>query len=190
MSSPAPISDGIGIANLPNQVRVHLYRHCNRRSTFCYSTEAQNRRQARCSFHHDGSRCASSYCRVELALNVLPVGESGLGKTTLVNTLFTTELSPAKNYTRRHHKQLDKLTEVEIIKAELEEKQFKVKLSVIDTPGFGDYVNNRDSWSPIVDFIDDQHEAYMRQEQQPQREEKTDLRVHCCLYFIRPTGHT
>jgi len=79
---------------------------------------------------------------------------------------------------------------VEIIKAELEEKQFKVKLTVIDTPGFGDYVNNRDSWSPIVEFIDDQHEAYMRQEQQPQRHEKTDLRVHACLYFIRPTGHT
>ena len=117
-------------------------------------------------------------------------GESGLGKTTLINTLFSTELSATKNYSRRHHKQLDKLTEVEIIKAELEEKQFKVKLTVIDTPGFGDYVNNRDSWSPIVDFIDDQHEAYMIQEQQPQRSEKSDLRVHACLYFIRPTGHT
>jgi cell division control protein 12 len=113
-----------------------------------------------------------------------------LGKTTLINTLFSTELSASKNYNRRHLKQLDKLTEVEIIKAELEEKQFKVKLSVIDTPGFGDYVNNRDSWSPIVDFIDDQHEAYMRQEQQPMRTDKTDLRVHACLYFIRPTGHT
>ena len=117
-------------------------------------------------------------------------GESGLGKTTLINTLFSTELSPPKNYSRRHQKQLDKLTEVDIIKAELEEKQFKVKLTVIDTPGFGDYVNNRDSWLPIVEFIDDQHEAYMRQEQQPQRNEKTDLRVHACLYFIRPTGHT
>lgn len=41
----------------------------------------------------------------------------------------------------------------DIIKAELEEKQFKVKLTVVDTPGFGDYVNNRDSWMPIVDFI-------------------------------------
>lgn len=42
---------------------------------------------------------------------------------------------------------------IDIIKAELEEKQFKVKLTVIDTPGFGDYVNNKDSWTPIVDFI-------------------------------------
>ncbi|KAF9492371.1 Septin [Pleurotus eryngii] len=121
---------------------------------------------------------------------MMVVGESGLGKTTLINTLFSTELSPPKNYNRRHHKQLDKLTEVDIIKAELEEKQFKVKLTVIDTPGFGDYVNNRDSWSPIVEFIDDQHEAYMRQEQQPERHEKIDLRVHACVYFIRATGHT
>jgi len=149
----APSSDGIGIANLPNQ---------------------RHKIVAKRGAH----------------FTMMVVGESGLGKTTLINTLFSTELSPAKNYNRRHHKQLDKLTEVEIIKAELEEKQFKVKLTVIDTPGFGDYVNNRDSWSPIVDFIDDQHEAYMRQEQQPQRSEKTDLRVHACLYFIRPTGHT
>lgn len=118
------------------------------------------------------------------------VGESGLGKTTLINTLFATELCSPKNYNRRHQKQLDKTVEVEIIKAELEEKQFKVKLTVIDTPGFGDYVNNRDSWVPIIDFVDDQHETYMRQEQQPERVEKSDLRVHACLYFIRPTGHT
>jgi len=65
-----------------------------------------------------------------------------------------------------------------------------VRLTVIDTPGFGDYVNNRDSWMPIVEFLDDQHESYMLQEQQPRRTDKIDLRVHACLYFIRPTGHT
>lgn len=134
------------------------------------------------------SPCASSFKAFFLSFGLS--GESGLGKTTLINTLFSTELSSAKDYRRRHVKQLDKLTEVEIIKAELEEKSFKVKLTVIDTPGFGDYVNNRDSWAPIIDFVDDQHEIYMRQEQQPQRAEKSDLRVHACLYFIRPTGHT
>ena len=29
----------------------------------------------------------------------------------------------------------------------------------------------------------------MLQEQQPRRGDKIDLRVHVCLYFIRPTGH-
>ncbi len=65
-----------------------------------------------------------------------------------------------------------------------------MRLTVIDTPGFGDYVNNRDSWMPIIEFLDDQHESYMLQEQQPRRQDKIDLRVHACLYFIRPTGHT
>ena len=65
-----------------------------------------------------------------------------------------------------------------------------VRLTVIDTPGFGDYVNNRDSWQPIIEFLDDQHESFMLQEQQPKRSDKIDLRVHACLYFIRPTGHT
>ena len=51
-------------------------------------------------------------------------------------------------------------------------------------------MNNRDSWQPIIEFLDDQHESYMLQEQQPRRTDKIDLRVHACLYFIRPTGHT
>lgn len=117
-------------------------------------------------------------------------GESGVGKTTFVNTLFTTGIKEHKNHIKRHSEQLDKTVKIEITKAELEEKLFKVQLTVIDTPGFGDYVNNRDNWNPIIEFLDDQHENYMRQEQQPTRNGKVDLRVHACLYFIRPTGHT
>ena len=141
-------------------------------------------------------------------------GESGLGKTTFVNTLFSTTIKNYSDTKRRHAKQIDKTVEIEITKAELEEKFFKgqsllpvgyfsgvefepntslvfiVRLTVIDTPGFGDYVNNRDSWMPIIEFLDDQHESYMLQEQQPQRNAKIDLRVHVCLYFIRPTGHS
>ncbi|OCF55415.1 septin [Kwoniella mangroviensis CBS 10435] len=118
------------------------------------------------------------------------IGESGLGKTTLINTLFATEICAPRNYRQRFAKQLDKTTEIEILKADLEERGFNIKLTVIDTPGFGDYVNNRDSWTPIVDFIDDQHESYMRQEQQPHRKDKQDLRIHACLYFVKPTGTT
>ncbi|KAI8379159.1 Septin-domain-containing protein [Radiomyces spectabilis] len=117
-------------------------------------------------------------------------GESGVGKTTFVNTLFTTGIKQAKNLSSRHTSQLEQTVEIEITKAELEEKNFRVKLTIIDTPGFGDYVNNRDSWLPIVEFIDDQHESYMEQEQQPTRAGRIDLRVHACLYFIRPNGHT
>jgi len=124
------------------------------------------------------------------AFTIMVAGESGLGKTTFINTLFSTTIKNYADHKKRHAKQIDKTVEIEITKAELEEKFFKVRLTVIDTPGFGDYVNNRDSWQPIIEFLDDQHESYMLQEQQPRRTDKIDLRVHACLYFIRPTGHT
>ncbi|KAI9365050.1 Septin-domain-containing protein [Pilaira anomala] len=121
---------------------------------------------------------------------IMVCGESGLGKTTYINTLFTTTLKQYKDQAQRHAKQLDRTVEIEITKTEIEEKMFKVKLSIVDTPGFGDYVNSHNSWIPISEFIDDQHESFMRQEQQPDRQTKIDMRVHVCLYFIRPTGHS
>jgi cell division control protein 12 len=131
-----------------------------------------------------GAHCVlPAPCGARLALTRdAPAGESGLGKTTLINTLFSTELCPATNYSRRHVKQLNKLTELDPIKAELEEDQFSgeadPEMTVIDTPGFGDYVNNMDPWTPIVDFIDHQHKVHMRLKQQRQLELETDLRVH------------
>lgn len=119
-------------------------------------------------------------------------GESGLGKTTYINTLFQTSLKSHPDPNQRHNKFTSphQTVEIDIVRAILEEKNFKIRLNIIDTPGFGNNVNNHDSWVPIIDFIDDQHESYMKQEQQPSRLAKKDLRVHACLYFIRPTGHS
>ncbi|KAI9204223.1 Septin-domain-containing protein [Polychytrium aggregatum] len=121
---------------------------------------------------------------------IMVLGESGLGKTTFINTLFTTILKDYKKPEHRFAKQINNTVEIEITRAEIEEKGFNVQLTVIDTPGFGDYVNNRDCWAPIVNFIDDQHHGYMKHESRPERKNSDDLRVHACLYFIQPTGHT
>lgn len=117
-------------------------------------------------------------------------GESGLGKTTFINTLFQTSLKNHQELRNRFNKPIKKTVEIDIIKAELEEKNFKLNLNIIDTPGFGDNVDNSNSWTSIVEFLDDQHLSYMKQEAQPHRDQIKDLRVHACLYFIRPTGHT
>lgn len=117
-------------------------------------------------------------------------GESGLGKTTFINTLFQTTLKQPKDNRLRHKGNIKKTVEIELTRAELEEKNFKIRLNVIDTPGFGDNVNNKDSFQTLIDFLDNQHDSFMRQEKQPSRLNKHDLRVHVCLYFIRPTGHS
>lgn len=61
-----------------------------------------------------------------------------------------------------------------------------MKLTVVDTPGFGDLMNNSDCWKPVIQFIDEQHELYLRQESQAVRKEIVDMRIHACLYFIPP----
>ena len=119
---------------------------------------------------------------------VMLCGESGLGKTTFINTLFQTTLKHPDGQQARYQP-IKKTVEIEITRAILEEKNFKLRVNIIDTPGFGDNVNNNKAWQPLVDFIDDQHDSYMRQEQQPYRDTKFDLRVHAILYFIKPTGH-
>ncbi|KAI9146496.1 septin [Paraphysoderma sedebokerense] len=119
---------------------------------------------------------------------ILVVGESGAGKTTFINTLFTTTVRDHKDPAKRHKFQTRKTVNIEVNRIEFEEKNFKVQLNVVDTPGFGDFVNNKDGWVPIVEFIDGQHELFLRQEMQPSREDILDGRVHACLYFISPTG--
>lgn len=47
---------------------------------------------------------------------VMVCGESGLGKTTFVNTLFTTTLKDHKDPAKRYSKQLDRTVEIEITK--------------------------------------------------------------------------
>ncbi|KAG0885106.1 hypothetical protein G6F15_004511 [Rhizopus arrhizus] len=113
--------------------------------------------------------------------NMMICGESGTGKTTFINTLLTTIVKEPKDQNKRHCKQLDKTVEIEVTKIEIEEQRFRVNLRIVDTPGFGDYINSYNSWVPVLDYIDNQHENYMRQEQQPDRKEINDMRVHVCF---------
>ncbi|KAJ3374362.1 hypothetical protein GGF31_007882 [Allomyces arbusculus] len=121
---------------------------------------------------------------------VMVVGESGAGKTTYINTLLTTTIKSYRDHTKRRDALSRKTVSIDVIRAAFDENNFATQLNVVDTPGFGDYVNNRDAWQPLVDFIDGQHEMYLRQELQPHRDDILDGRVHACLYFISPSGQT
>ncbi|KAJ3318099.1 hypothetical protein HDV06_000825 [Boothiomyces sp. JEL0866] len=124
------------------------------------------------------------------AFTLMVVGSSGLGKSTFINTLFSTLLKDYKQQPKRVHDQIERTVSIDVVRADIEEKGFNVRLTVIDTPGFGDYMNNQDCWVPIVEFLDEQHLTYMKAEQSHKRLEADDLRVHACLYFIQPSGHT
>ncbi|XP_061485375.1 septin-10-like isoform X2 [Rhineura floridana] len=75
---------------------------------------------------------------------------------------------------------------------ELQESNVRLKLTIVETVGFGDQINKDDSYQPIVDYIDAQFEAYLQEELKIKRSlyNYDDTRIHVCLYFISPTGHS
>ena len=72
---------------------------------------------------------------------------------------------------------------------QLEENGVKLALTVVDTPGFGDAVDNTGCWEPITEYVDAQFNSFLEAESRVNRVAIPDTRVHVCLYFLAPTGH-
>lgn len=122
-------------------------------------------------------------------LNVMVVGESGLGKSTLISTIFNMPLYPPRS-PRDPAAESPKTVDIQTVNAQIEENGVRLNLSVIDTPGFGDFVNNTDSWKPIIQHIDQRFDSYLEEENKVNRTAIVDNRIHACVYFIQPTGHS
>ncbi|KAG5998872.1 Septin Spn2 [Claviceps spartinae] len=122
--------------------------------------------------------------------NVICVGQTGLGKSTLINTIFASHLMDSKGR-MEPDEIIRSTTEIQSVSHIIEENGVRLRLNIVDTPGYGDLVNNDRCWDPIVKYIKDQHSAYLRKELTAQRERYIqDTRIHCCLFFIQPSGHS
>jgi len=119
---------------------------------------------------------------------LMVAGESGLGKSTLINSLFLTDLYPDRVIPTAAQK-VNKTVRLDASTVEIEERGVKLRLTVVDTPGFGDAIDNTDSFQQIIRYIDDQFERYLKDESGLNRKNIVDNRVHCCFYFISPYGH-
>uniref|UniRef100_A0A914KPR3 Septin n=1 Tax=Meloidogyne incognita TaxID=6306 RepID=A0A914KPR3_MELIC len=117
--------------------------------------------------------------------NLLCVGETGIGKTTLVESLFNMkmEFAPCDH----------ELNTVELRTRVLDvaEGGVRVKLRVVETAGFGDQLDKEKSARVIIDYINSQFEGYLKEELKVKRNltKFDDTRIHACLYLISPTGH-
>jgi septin 3/9/12 len=122
--------------------------------------------------------------------NVIVVGQTGLGKSTLINTIFASHLIDSKGRLEAEEP-VRQTTEIQAVSHVIVENGVKLRLNIVDTPGYGDQVNNENCWDPIVKYIKDQHSAYLRKELTAMRDRYIqDTRIHCCLFFINPTGHS
>lgn len=111
------------------------------------------------------------------------VGKSGVGKTSFINTLLNANIiSDHMNIYRTQIPQ--KTTSICIHELKLEEGDYNMDLNIIDTPGYGDLIDNRFCWYGPAKYIDDQFRLVIRQELQPSRENLKHTEVNLCLYFL------
>jgi septin 7 len=118
---------------------------------------------------------------------LMVVGESGLGKSTLINSMFLSDVYSAE-YPGPSHR-LQKTVAIETNKVLLKESGVNLTLTIVDTPGFGDAVDNSNCWDPVISFVETQYESFLDAETRVNRLQLPDARVHACLYFIAPSGH-
>ncbi|KAI5967094.1 hypothetical protein KGF57_000523 [Candida theae] len=77
-------------------------------------------------------------------------------------------------------------TKVEIV----DDDNLKLVLNIIDTPGFGENLNNELCFVEIENYLKQQFDLVLAEETRIKRNPRfTDTRVHVMLYFIAPTGH-
>jgi len=118
---------------------------------------------------------------------LMVVGESGLGKSTLINSMFLTDI-----YSPEYpgpSQRLKKTVAIDSHNVLLKEKGVNLTLTIVDTPGFGDAVDNSNCWDPVISFVESQYEKFLDAETRVNRVQMPDSRVHACLYFIAPSGH-
>lgn len=154
-----------------------------------------------------------------LRFTLLVTGAQGTGKTSFVNSLLDQNIIPHRyqrgskgtsipktitfsNLSRINASEMEQAfdaanadlepgiaiaeTSVEII----DEDDSKILLTVIDTPGFGDNLDNSICIKEICSFLEQQFDFVLAEETKVRRNPRfEDTRVHACLYFIEPTGH-
>jgi septin family protein len=118
--------------------------------------------------------------------NVLCIGETGIGKSTLIDTLFNTKFDWEESTHMEPRVKLNKSS------YDLVESNVRLKLSIVETSGFGDQIDKEETYQIISSYLDQQFEAYLQEELKIKRNFAVlhDTRLHVCLYFLCPTGHS
>lgn len=122
---------------------------------------------------------------------LMVVGASGTGKTTFINTLCESEVLVHKVFDTPENAHAEAGIRIKPVNVELEEEGVRIALTIVDTPGFGDDIDNEFAFQEIVGYLERQYDDILAEESRIKRNPRfRDNRVHALLYFIPPTGHS
>ena len=123
-----------------------------------------------------------------MTFNIMVAGQSGNGKSTAISALLRgwrklPQVLPS-------HADAPKTTEICIAgRFEYLDRVSNTKLcvNVVDTPGYGDTINNSDRIDPIKEYVHDLLAKHYEAENSPEGlVHGEDRRIHVCLYFVSP----
>ncbi|KAF7588719.1 hypothetical protein BBP40_005277 [Aspergillus hancockii] len=117
-------------------------------------------------------------------------GASGTGRTTFVNTLCGKQVLEGKDADDAANAHIEEGVRIKPVTVELEldDEGTRISLTIVDTPGFGDQIDNEARH--IVGYLERQYDDILAEESRIKRNPRfRDNRVHVLLYFITPTGH-
>ncbi|KAF8637318.1 hypothetical protein AX16_010846 [Volvariella volvacea WC 439] len=121
---------------------------------------------------------------------LMVVGASGAGRTTFVNTLCDSTVLPHKINDPPEQASAEVGLRIRPVSVDLEEEGVRISLTVVDTPGFGDNIDNEHAFQEIVSYLERQYDDILAEQSRIKRNPKfKDNRVHALLYFIPPSGH-
>lgn len=122
--------------------------------------------------------------------SVMIVGESGLGRSTLINSLCGGNSIVPTSSTASHDAFTKKLT-LRHENVELEDNDgHKISLNIIDTPNFANAIDCDEDFRVVVDFIRHQYDEVLLEESRVKRNPRfKDGRIHVLIYMINATGH-
>lgn len=110
--------------------------------------------------------------------NLMLVGSNGIGKSTLVKSLFQGMIKPEE--VTYGQESLNEYSEL------LEENGVKLRLRCIETSNF-DMIGKRET-QIVVKYVEEKLKSYFIAQRRSSSWSIKDTRVHCCLYLIPPYG--
>ena len=110
---------------------------------------------------------------------LMAIGEPGVGKSTFINSLL--------GYDIKYNKDPEK-GKIRMKDVELEEDGVKLHLKVVDLPGYGNNLDNTNSWKPAAAYVEEQYKLCLENELRVEKDNLPESRVHACLYFIAANG--
>jgi cell division control protein 11 len=137
-----------------------------------------------------GGRRRGNGAKKGVQFTVMVVGASGTGRTTFVNTLCESEVLTHKITDNPESAHVEEGIRIKPVNVDLDEDGVRIGLTIVDTPGFGDNIDNEFAFQEIVGHLEREYDNILAEESRIKRNPRfRDNRVHALLYFIPPTGH-